>query len=218
MSFKVLFRDELRGLYTSKAMLALLVGLPVLMVILYLATPDIEGMPLTAFSALVASSLAGSIAAVMLAVGMINEKNRKVYDLFLVRPVKPSNILLAKFAASFLFVILAVLLSIGVGAATDFYRGTTFSGEALKALGSSILLSTSMIAVASAAGVVIGASISSILVGVILVLYGGNQLVGLVAALSMNLSQNVLVQVLPAMVICLVLMVVAVEVFKRRRN
>jgi len=218
MSFKVLFRDELRGLYTSKAMLALLVGLPVLMVIMYLAMPDNSGMPLSVFTALVASSLAGSIASVMVAVGMINEKNRKVYDLFLVRPVNGAYILLAKFAASFLFVILAVLLSIGVGMATDVYRGNALSGESLIGLAKSVTMSISMIAVASAVGVAIGASISSILVGVILVLYGGNQLVGLLAAVSLNFSNNFALQIAPSLAICLVLLVVAVEVFKRRRN
>ena len=218
MSFKVLFRDELRGLYTSKAMLALLVGLPVLMVIMYLAMPDNSGMPLSVFTALVASSLAGSIASVMVAVGMINEKNRKVYDLFLVRPVNGAYILLAKFAASFLFVILAVLLSIGVGMATDVYRGNALSGESLIGLAKSVTMSISMIAVASAVGVAIGASISSILVGVILVLYGGNQLVGLLAAVSLNFSNNFALQIAPSLAICLVLLVVAVEVFKRRRS
>jgi len=216
MSFKVLFKDELRGLYTSKAMLALLVGLPVLMVIMYLAMPDNSGMPLSVFTALVASSLAGSIASVMVAVGMINEKNRKVYDLFLVRPVNGAYILLAKFAASFLFVILAVLLSIGVGMATDVYRGNALSGESLIGLAKSVTMSISMIAVASAVGVAIGASISSILVGVILVLYGGNQLVGLLAAVSLNFSNNFALQIAPSLAICLVLLVVAVEVFKRR--
>ena len=122
MSLEVLFRDEFQGLYRSKAMLALLVGLPVLVMILYWASPDTSGMPMSAFTALVASSLAGALAAVMVAVGMMNEKSRKVYDLFLVRPVKAAHIILAKFGATFLFVTLAVLVSIGVGMVADIDR------------------------------------------------------------------------------------------------
>jgi ABC-type transport system involved in multi-copper enzyme maturation permease subunit len=218
MSLKVLFHDELRGLYSSKAMLALLVGLPALMVIVYWASPDTSGMPLTAFTAMIASTLAGALAAVMVAVGMINEKNRKVYDLFLVRPVKAAHIMLSKFGASFLFVTLAVLLSIGVGMVTDIYRGNALTGAGLEVLARSVAMSISMIAVASAVGVVIGAAISSILVGVILVLYGGNQLVGLMALLSMRLSDNIIVQMLPSLGMCILLLVVAVQVFKRKRN
>jgi ABC-type transport system involved in multi-copper enzyme maturation permease subunit len=218
MSFSILFRDELQGLYRSKAMLALLVGLPALIVILYIVYPDTSGMPMTAFSALIASSLAGTIAAVMVAVGIINEKNKKVYDLFLVRPVKESHLMLSKFMAAFIFVTLAVILSIGVGMVTDVYKGNALNGEALTWLARSLAMSISMIAVASAVGVVIGAAISSILVGVILVLYGGNQLVGVVAMLSMDISQNIFVQMLPAVVITTVLLVVAVEVFKRKRQ
>lgn len=218
MSFKVLFKDELRGLYCSKAMLALLVGLPALVAVLYWATPDMSGMPLTVFSALLASSLAGTVAAAMVAVGIMNEKSRNVYDLFLVRPVKAAHIMLSKFGASFLFVTLAVLVSIGVGMVFDVYRGNALTGAGLEVLGRSIAMSVSMIAVASAVGVVIGAAISSVLAGVILVLYGGNQLVGLVALFSMNMSDKLLVQLAVPAALCAVLLFVAVEVFKRKRN
>jgi hypothetical protein len=216
MSFKVLFKDELRGLYSSKAMLALLVGLPVLIVILYLATPNISGMPMATFTSLIAASLAGTIASVMVAVGMMNEKNRNVYDLFLVRPVDGSKIMMAKFSATFMFVMLAVLLSIGVGMIMDGYRNNALTGAGLDILGRSIATSASMIAVAAAVGVLIGAAISSILVGVILVLYGGNQLVGLMALLSMNLSENFIVQLLPSFILCMLLLFVAVVAFKRK--
>lgn len=218
MTFGVLFGDELRGLYTSKAMLALLVGLPVLVAVLYWATPDTSGMPLTVFAALIASSLAGTLAAAMVAVGIMNEKSRRVYDLFLVRPVRGAHILVSKFGASFLFVTLAVLVSICVGMAIDVWRGNALTGDGLAVLGRSIAMSVSMIAVASAVGVVIGAAISSILVGVILVLYGGNQLVGVMALLSINMSDQLLVQLAVPVAVCAVLLLVAVEVFKRVRN
>lgn len=218
MSFPILFRDELQGLYRSKAMLALLVGLPALIVFVYWAYPDTSGMPMTAFMAIIASTLAGTLAAAMVAVGIINEKNKKVYDLFLVRPVKESHLMLSKFMSAFIFVTLAVFLSIGVGIVADMYKGNALTGEFLNTLARSVAMSISMIAVASAVGVAIGATISSILVGVILVLYGGNQLVGLVAMWSLNLSENIFMQMLPSVVISVVLLVVAVEVLKRKRN
>ena len=218
MSLEVLFRDEFLGLYRSKAMLALLVGLPVLVMILYWASPDTSGMPMSAFTALVASSLAGALAAVMVAVGMMNEKSRKVYDLFLVRPVKAAHIILAKFGATFLFVTLAVLVSIGVGMLADISMGNAPTGVALMAVARSMVMSVSMIAVASAVGVLIGASISSILVGVILVLYGGNQLVGLVAMLTLQMSDNIIVQLVPSIGLTLLLLIIAVQLFKRLRG
>ena len=218
MSLEVLFRDEFQGLYRSKAMLALLVGLPVLVMILYWASPDTSGMPMSAFTALVASSLAGALAAVMVAVGMMNEKSRKVYDLFLVRPVKAAHIILAKFGATFLFVTLAVLVSIGVGMLADISMGNAPTGVALTAVARSMMMSVSMIAVASAVGVLIGASISSILVGVILVLYGGNQLVGLVAMLTLQMSDNIIVQLVPSIGLTLLLLIIAVQLFKRLRG
>jgi ABC-2 type transport system permease protein len=186
--------------------------------ILYLASPDTAGMPMSAFTALVASSLAGALAAVMVAVGMMNEKSRKVYDLFLVRPVKAAHIILAKFGATFLFVTLAVLVSIGVGMLADISMGNAPTGVALTAVARSMVMSVSMIAVASAVGVLIGASISSILVGVILVLYGGNQLVGLVAMLTLQMSDNIIVQLVPSIGLTLLLLIIAVQLFKRLRG
>ena len=218
MSLSVLFQDELSGFYRSRAMLALLVGLPVLVVLVFLASPDTSGMPLTAFSAMIASTLAGTLAAVMVAVGMINEKNKKVYDLFLVRPVKGHQLIMAKFSAVFLFVTLAVIISIGVGMATDMYKGNPITGEGLNVLAKSVAMSISMIAVASAVGVVIGAAISSILVGVILVLYGGNQLVGLMALLSLKLSDNIFIEMIPSLALSVILLFIAVEVFWRMRK
>ena len=218
MTFSILFQDEFSGFYRSKAMLALLVGLPMLIIFVYWMRPDTSGIPLAAFTAMIASSLAGTIAAVMVAIGMINEKNKKVYDLFLVRPVRGYQLIMAKFTAVFLFVTLAVMVSIGVGMAADMHNGNPLTGEGLVVLAKAIVMSVSMIAVASAVGVVIGAAISSILVGAIVVLYGGNQLVGLVAMLSLELSDNLVVQVLPSLAICITLLAVAVLFFNRRRN
>jgi hypothetical protein len=45
------------------------------------------GTPFTLISSIVVSSIGGTLAAVMLAVFIINEKNRHVYDLFLIRPI-----------------------------------------------------------------------------------------------------------------------------------
>ena len=216
MSVSILFRDELAGFYRSKAMLALLLGLPLLVVLVFWARPDTSGLPLTAFAAMVASTLAGTLAAAMVAVGMINEKNKKVYDLFLVRPVKGFELIAAKYAAVFLFVTLAVVISIGLGMVFDMYNGNPLTGEGLNVLAKSVAMSISMTAVACAVGVVIGAAISSILVGVILVLYGGNQLVGLMALLSLQLSSNIVIEMLPSLAMSVILVGIAVLFFNRR--
>ena len=89
MSLKILFKDELRGFYKSKVMIFLWVGLPILAILIYFWSPDTgQEIPFAAFSALLLSSIGGTLASVMLAVSIINEKEKNVYDLFLIRPIK----------------------------------------------------------------------------------------------------------------------------------
>ena len=99
MKLALLFVDELRGFYKSKVMLFLWVGLPVIAILFRFVQSSMTGQAIsfTVISSLVVSSLAGTLASVMLAVSLINEKNRHVYELFLIRPLKRQDILLAKF-------------------------------------------------------------------------------------------------------------------------
>ena len=93
MSFLLLFTDELRGFYKSKVMIFLWIGLPLMTILLHLWSPNTgENIPFTALSAIIVSSVGGTLAAVMLTVSIINEKTQHVYDLFLIRPLKRWNL------------------------------------------------------------------------------------------------------------------------------
>jgi ABC-2 type transport system permease protein len=177
MSLPLLFVDELRGFYKSKVMLFLWVGLPIIAILFRLVQSSLTGQDIsfTVISSLIVSDLAGTLASVMLAVSIINEKNRHVYELFLIRPMKRRNILFSKYLSVYLCVAIASFISVLVGVVTDLAIGGTLSNAVLNGLGQSLAISLSVIAVACAVGVLIGVASPSVLVGAILVIYGGNQ-------------------------------------------
>ncbi len=124
MSLRLLYADELSGFARSRVMLVLWVGMPVLALLLHALQPDLEGqMSLTVFSMLVVSTMASTIAAAMLSVGIIHERTRGVYSLFLVRPVRRWSILLGKFLAVFTCVAVASLITLAAGFLFDSLRG-----------------------------------------------------------------------------------------------
>ena len=119
MSLRLLFVDELNGFYRSRVMLALWIGLPAMALLLYFLVPDLEGIPISTFTALLVSSIGGLLTSVLIVVNILNEKEKKVYDLFLIRPIRRENLLLAKFAAVFLCVMIASFIAIFLAAFLD---------------------------------------------------------------------------------------------------
>ena len=180
MSLSILFRDELNGFYRSKVMLFLWVGLPLLSIIIYLAGSSSQGMPVAILSSVVVGTIGGALASAMLAISLINERERRVYDLFLIRPVKRRDILFSKFLAIYLCIAIAGLLAIAVGVAADYLLTGLSKAIDFNSLGQSLVIVFSMMAVSCSVGILIGTISPSVLVGVILVLYGGNQLAALV--------------------------------------
>jgi ABC-2 type transport system permease protein len=177
MSFLLLFKDELLGFYKSKVMIFLWIGLPALAVLFHLWAPNTgPQLPFTVISALLVSSIGGTLASAMLAVTIITEKTSHVYDLFLIRPLKRWNIVLSKFFAVYLCLVIASTLALLLGMAIDTFSTGLPSGVVLNSALQSLALSLSMIMVSSSAGVLIGVGSPSVLVGVILVIYGGNQI------------------------------------------
>ena len=178
MQLGLLFVDELRGFYKSKVMIFLWVGLPVIALLFRFISAGSSGasIPFTVISALIVSSIGGTLASVMLAVFIINEKNRRVYDLFLIRPLKRRDILLAKFFSVYVCVAIASFLAVIVGIIVDYSTTGALAATVLTDAGQSLAISLSMIAVACSAGVLIGVAAPSVLVGAILVIYGGNQI------------------------------------------
>lgn len=178
MKLPILYADELRGFYKSKVMIILWVGLPLIAIIFRFvqASTTEQTISFTVISALVVSSVAGTLSAVMLSVSIINEKSRHVYELFLIRPVKRRSIILAKFLSVYTCITIASLLAILVGIAADLAIVGALPTTVLSSTGQSLAISLSMTAVGCSAGVLIGIAAPSVLVGVILVIYGANQI------------------------------------------
>ena len=220
MKLPLLYVDELRGFYKSKVMLFLWIGLPIIAVLFrfvqYGTTEQI--ISFTVVSALVVSSLAGTLAAVMLTVSIINEKNRHVYELFLIRPLKRREIILAKFLSVYTCVAIASFIAVFFGMGTDYLTTGAISAAALNNLGQSLAISLSMVAVACAAGVLIGVAAPSVLVGAILVIYGGNQIAVLpLVPTLLNISDATQFTIGLAALTTALILVTAVGLFERKQ-
>jgi ABC-2 type transport system permease protein len=223
-----LYKDELKGFFKSKAMAFLWVGLPVLVLVFHFlpTTGADQTIAFTLLSALIVSGIGGTLAAVMLSVSIINEKSRHVYELFLIRPVKRYEIILAKFLAVYSCVAVASLIAISFGMVSDWVTTGAVSQVVLSSAGESLAVSLSMIAVSCSAGVLIGLVAPSILVGAILVLYGGNSLsvIPLIPTILADVDPNILGTVDTTVftigsscIITLVLLAVAIISFNRKQ-
>lgn len=217
MSLGLLFEDELRGFYRSKIMLFLWVGLPALSVLLYLVNPATGEVAISSFVAILVGSIGGVLSAVMLVVSIVNEKERHVYDLFVIRPIRRMDIVLSKFLAVYLCVSIAGLLAMALGLAVDYARVGELPEGTLTGLGEAAVMALSMMAITCSAGVLIGVFSPSVLVGVILVIYGGNQLSVVALAPLLTGSESALFPLLPGTAISLALLFAAVLVFNRKQ-
>lgn len=220
MKLGLLYRDELLGFYKSKVMVFLWVGLPVIALLFRFISYSSSGqnIPFTLVSSIIVSSIGGTLASVMLAVFLINETNRHVYDLFLIRPLKRRDIILAKFLSVYTCVAIASFIAVLVGIIADFVTTGTLSTTVLSDAGQSLATSLSMIAVSCSAGVLIGVVSPTVLVGAILVIYGGNQIsvIPLVPTL-LGLSNATAFTITLAVVVASVLLVGAIALFNRKQ-
>lgn len=182
MSFFLLFWDEIRGFIKSKVMIALWIGLPLLSIIMHFIQPNTEGMPISIFTGLLVASIGGLLAAVMLSTTMVNELNARVYDLYLIRPVKRWHLIIAKYLAVFLCLTVATFLSLAVGLLIDHFTIGLPPDTIIKDTLGSLAVSLAAMAISSAAGILIGILVNSVALAAILSIYLGQQL-SLVAVL-----------------------------------
>lgn len=219
MSFLLLFKDEILGFYKSKVMIFLWIGLPVLAIMFHLWAPNTgPELSFTVISALLVSSIGGTLASAMLAVTIINEKTSHVYDLFLIRPLKRWNIVLSKFFAVYFCLVIACTLALLFGMAIDIFSMGLPSGVVLNSTLQSLALSLSMIILSSAIGVLIGVGSPSVLVGVILVIYGGNQLSVMPLLPSMlSVPYPEIITILIGVIISCVLLGIAIFLFNKKQ-
>lgn len=203
----------MNGFYRSKVMAILFIGLPLLALLLYLLSPDLGGMPLGAFTAMMVSSVAGLLASTTLSVSIINERSQSAFDLFLVRPVKRSHLLLAKYLAVVACVVLAAVLALVLANSYDWY---TSGAMDLGALVDPLLVTVIMVCISCAAAVLFGTLVRSVLVGIILTIYGGNQLSAVVVlpALQNMLSLETIAVI--GLAVATVVLGIAVVIFGRK--
>ena len=150
----------------------------------------------------------------MLAVSIINEKNRHVYELFLIRPFKRRNIIIAKFLAIYTCIAIAGFIAVILGIVADYTTKSVLPAGVVADTAQSLAISLSMMAVSSAAGVLIGVAASSVLVGVILVIYGGNQIsvIPLIPTF-VNFANPLLLTTCLGALMSVILLVLAVSLF-----
>ena len=181
----LLVRDELIGFARSRVMLILWVVLPLITVAGYLLLSGrMRGglggggprMSATTFMSFLLSSIAGTIAALMVAVDLVAERQRKVYELFVIRPIRREAIIWAKFAAVFLCVTVACVVSLLLGVVVDAVRGHTPDADAMIELGKALASLVGVIALSASVGVFVGVVSRTILIAVILILYVGQNL------------------------------------------
>lgn len=219
MTLLLLFKDELKGFYRSNVMLFLWVGLPLISLLMRLWSPDSgDEIPFSLLTALLVSSIGGTLAAVMLAVSIINEKNRRVYDLFLIRPIMRRDMLMAKFFAVYLCLVAASLLAMGLGQGIDYFTNDIPLEQITQNSWESLAVSLSMMAIASSVGILIGVISPSVLVGAILVIYGGNQLSALpILPTMLGVSEPLVFTAMLGAILTAVFLSLSVILFERKQ-
>ena len=124
------------------------------------------------FTSILVSSIGGLLSAAMIAVNIINEKDARVYDLFLIRPIKRWYLLISKFLAVFICVSIASTIAISFGIFIDYIESPEILNLLLENVIESYIMTLSVIAISTAFGIFIGVVAPSIVVGVIIVIFG----------------------------------------------
>ena len=217
MSLGLLVKDELKGFYRSKVMLTLWAGLPLLTLLIYLASPSNQSLSLASFTAIIIGSIGGVLAAAMLVSSIISEKSRHVFDLFVIRPVKRRDIVLSKFLATYVCVAVAAIIALIFGAFFDLVRNGSLQSDILSVSINALIMAMSMMAIACSAGVLIGFFANSMLTGIILVIYGANQLSVVAALPALILPNEPLLPLIPGVIVTVILLAIAIRMFDRKQ-
>lgn len=214
----LLFLDELKGYYKSNLMLVLWVGLPLLSFLIQYFNPDLEGIPVFTFVAILVGAIGGTLSSVILSTTITGERNRRVYDLFLIRPVKRWEILISKYFAVLTCLLFAVLISLLMGVIVDVIKIKTPFQELLRINRESLIISLATISIACSIGVFFGILINSVAVSAVLSVYLGNQ-VSSIIILPTILIPGIPVElyaILTGVGISLIILTVSVIIFTKK--
>ncbi|MHA2265323.1 MAG: hypothetical protein ACXAEN_23280 [Candidatus Thorarchaeota archaeon] len=220
MSLGLLFVDEIKGFYKSRVMAVLWIGLPFMTLILYAVQPDAEGLSFLFIVGLLVSSFGGLIGSVTLATTLSTELSHHVYDLFLIRPVKRSSLLLAKFIAVLTCILVATGLAFLTGMILDIVTIGIPNEFMLQSTLESLLLSMVAIVIACSLGLLIGVTISSVAVSTIVGIYAGGQfsaVISLVPTLLPNHVHPVTFALVMLVTVTPIILSASVLLFNRRQ-
>ena len=217
MSFSLIFKDELMGFYKSKTMIFLWIGLPVLAILIHVSSQSAD-MSLSILVSLVVSSIGGLLASVMLTVNIINEKDTRVYDLFLIRPLKRWHILVSKFLAVYICVSIACIIAISIGLLVDYSESQIAFDIIVRNIFEPFIMTLSVIAISSSIGILIGVVAPSILVGVLLVIFGGNYVSSIPSIIPFifNIENPFNIVLMLGIIITIVLMGLSILLFNKK--
>jgi len=185
MSFFLFFKDEFKGFYKSKVMIVLWFGMPLLTILVRLiqfltvASGDATTveLPLSILTMMVISQIGGMLSSIMLSTSIVNELNKHVYDLFLIRPVKRYNLILAKYIAVLTCLIIALMISLIIGLIYDIFTDnlpttTEIWTENIE----SLIMSIAAMSISCCFGILCGIFMKSVAAAAIISLYFGGQL------------------------------------------
>jgi ABC-type transport system involved in multi-copper enzyme maturation permease subunit len=223
----LLFWDELNGFAKSTVMLAMWLGMPLLGIMLYFILPHelpvtnfIDGgkfvFPASLFLCITLSSTAGLLAATLVSIEIVHEKNKKVYDLFLIRPIHRGSFMWAKFFAVAFCVSVALVFAMVAGILVDLIRGVEISPLMLETIASKTLAGVGVVVLSTAAGIVIGMLSETVVLAVMLVWFVGQNVmfIPILAAVFTNDWVQVVTYGL-TIALTVIMMVVASIIFKR---
>lgn len=219
MSLRLLFFDELRGYAKSKIMIVLWLGLPLLAFLIQFINPsELEGMPASFLVSLVVSSIGGTLSSIMLSTSIVSEKNRHVYELFLIRPVKRSSIIVAKYLAVYLCLVIAVSISLIIGLIIDSITGE-LAESFLNITFESLFIGISSMSITCSIGIFFGVLVSSVPAAAILSVYLGSQLssIILLPTFFIQALNPVLVALSLGIIITCIIMSLNVVLFSRQQ-
>ena len=219
MSLKILFADELKGFYKSKVMIVLWVGLPLLSLLFHYIVPDTEGIPISSIVAIILSSIGGTLGSAMLSTSIASEKIRHVYDLFLIRPVKRTSILLAKFFSVYLCLIIATGISLTLGLILDQIFIGNLPEFVLNQTIESLTISIAAMAISCSIGIFFGIIVSSVPVATILSVYIGNQIsaISILPTLFLDFIDPIIFSLLVGCIAAVLMLTISSILFSRKQ-
>jgi len=221
MSLQLIFYDELKGFYKSKVMIALWIIFPAIALLIhYISSLYTDGaISVSSTVSLIVSTIGGLVASIMLTVSIIHEKDARVYDLFLIRPIKRWHILISKFFAVFICVTVAGLLALSLGILSDYLlQNELILDIVLPGIIDSFIITISIIGISCSFGVLIGVISPSVVVGVIIIIFIG-QYVEIIPLLPIifEIENSVGFVVLLGVMVTVILMILSIFAFNRKQ-